>query len=579
MKCPKCGAELTDETNFCSYCGTKINNTTSTPNDTVPKETIYIPDSAHATSEQSKISAFWKHAPAYEKFTIIVAVILLLLCLVAFLNGSIISGVFSIVQLVLTGVYFLIKKEIIHSSKRWIEILAIALVFVLLVPYFSLFGITNENTAKYDWDSIVLNEELPKPESPYGKIENNSSEALSLTVYKTSPNQFTEYIKSCEEKEFTIDSEQTADEFVSFNIDGYRLDLLYNQNNNEMKIDLTAPETYATIEWPTDGLATLLPTPKSSVGKIIRNDTGGFSVDIAEISIEDYRDYIEQCRGQGFAVEPNEEDKHFSAENDSGYQLSVEYIGFNRIHILLLEPEYQITLEVECIENLMFSTYDVEVYVDDISQDVLKHGTSATYEVTLNRGEHTVRFVSAEDETVDGEASFEVSQDDSLQFTIYCTAEQIDVENADESNDTSETQPPETTNAEETSEPEEEHLTVENCPELAAMLKNKSSNDPSFAEFAEKYAGRIIEFDGATVNCMPHGNYTTRFDYLVSAGDYDPDHMIGPAFKFEDVNYYDLNTDLETVSVGLNVYIVAEVEYFDSNSELFYLDPVSVTGR
>ena len=71
----------------------------------------------------------------------------------------------------------------------------------------------------------------------------------------------------------------------------------------------------------------------------------------------------------------------------------------------------------------------------------------------------------------------------------------------------------------------------------------------------------------------------TRFDYLVSAGDYDPDHMIGPAFKFEDVNYYDLNTDLEAVSVGLNVYIVAEVEYFDSNSEFFYLDPVSVTGR
>lgn len=217
--------------------------------------------------------------------------------------------------------------------------------------------------------------------------------------------------------------------------------------------------------------------------------------------------------------------------------------------------------------------------MDDISQDALKHGTSATYEVTLNHGEHTVRFVSAEDETVDGEASFEVSQDDSLQFTIYCTAEQIEVENADESNDISATQPPETTNAEETSEPEEEHLTVENCPELAAMLKNKASNDPSYAEFAQKYEGRIIEFDGRIDYCTRLPEKNTRFDYLVSAGDYDPDHMIGPAFKFEDVNYYDLNTDLEAVSVGLNVYIVAEVEYFDRNSEFFYLDPVSVTGR
>ena len=65
----------------------------------------------------------------------------------------------------------------------------------------------------------------------------------------------------------------------------------------------------------------------------------------------------------------------------------------------------------------------------------------------------------------------------------------------------------------------------------------------------------------------------------MSAGDYDPDHQIGPSFKFEDVNHYDLNTDLDTVSVGLNVRIVAEVVSFDSNTGLFYLEPVSVTGR
>ena len=111
------------------------------------------------------------------------------------------------------------------------------------------------------------------------------------------------------------------------------------------------------------------------------------------------------------------------------------------------------------------------------------------------------------------------------------------------------------------------------------MLSNKAEIDASYSAFATKYKGRIIEFDGRIDYCTKHENYNTRFDYLVSAGNYNPDSQIGPSFKFEDVNYYDLNTDLDTVSVGLNVRIVAEVVSFDSKSGLFYLDPISVTSR
>ncbi len=111
------------------------------------------------------------------------------------------------------------------------------------------------------------------------------------------------------------------------------------------------------------------------------------------------------------------------------------------------------------------------------------------------------------------------------------------------------------------------------------MLSNKAEIDESYSSFATQYNGRIIEFDGRIDYCTKHGNYNTRFDYLVSAGDYDPNHQVGPSFKFEDVNYTDLHTNLDTVSVGLNVHIVAKVISFDSNSGLFYLEPVSITGR
>ena len=31
IKCPKCGAELSDDTKFCSHCGTKIEAVTPPP--------------------------------------------------------------------------------------------------------------------------------------------------------------------------------------------------------------------------------------------------------------------------------------------------------------------------------------------------------------------------------------------------------------------------------------------------------------------------------------------------------------------------------------------------------------------
>ena len=123
------------------------------------------------------------------------------------------------------------------------------------------------------------------------------------------------------------------------------------------------------------------------------------------------------------------------------------------------------------------------------------------------------------------------------------------------------------------------NLTVENCPELAAMLTNKAEIDESYSSFATRYRGRTIEFDGRIDACARHEDYNTRFDYLVSAGDYDPNHQIGPAFQFKNVSYYDLHTNLDRVSVGLNVHIVAVVKSFDRTRGLFYLDPVSVIKR
>lgn len=139
----------------------------------------------------------------------------------------------------------------------------------------------------------------------------------------------------------------------------------------------------------------------------------------------------------------------------------------------------------------------------------------------------------------------------------------------------------ETTAEETTVTPTEEvvgNLTIENCEELAAILANKAEIDDSYGNFASKYSRKTIEFDGRIDYLCNNGSYKTRYDVLVSAGDYDPNHQIGPAFKFENVSILDMGAD-DDIHVGDNVHIVAEVVKYDSSTGLFFLEPISLTHR
>ena len=128
-----------------------------------------------------------------------------------------------------------------------------------------------------------------------------------------------------------------------------------------------------------------------------------------------------------------------------------------------------------------------------------------------------------------------------------------------------------------------EILTVENCPELANILSMKAEHEQAYADFANKYKGRTIKFDGSIYAMGLHGNYTTRYDILIGACNFDPNSFSGPSFKFEDVNYHDLGLDTlfveDEIWVGRNIVVTAKVGHYDINRNLFYLDPISVKGR
>lgn len=126
-------------------------------------------------------------------------------------------------------------------------------------------------------------------------------------------------------------------------------------------------------------------------------------------------------------------------------------------------------------------------------------------------------------------------------------------------------------------------ITTKNNPEFKALLRIGDPCAQSVAAFAENYAGRKISFDASIGAMAPHGSFKTRYDILLAAGDLSETESRGPYFQFRDVApTSDLNYtgDIpDTIGVGTNLHITAEVVEFESKSCLFLLEPVETSFR
>lgn len=684
IKCSKCGAELSDDTKFCSYCGNKIEATTLPPikedeGDIIPdvpqqepvNETERKSDTQKSLADKikGKASEKWYKLSTYGKITAVAMIAFALLCLMAFLFGKTAAAVIAILQIVLTVVAVLMKKQVIKVPQSWLHIVVLVLAVILLVPYVSLLSTDYGDAEKFAWSDILLADVIPEPKSHLGEILANSEESLSLYVYKTSAGDYSEYVDACEEKGFTVEAEQSDLSYYAYNADGYKLSLYYDENDSKMSISVNAAEEYGTLVWPDSTIASMLPVPKSTTGEITQDDEKGFAAYVSDTPIEEFNAYVAACADKGFAEDASESEKLYSAQNSDGYQLSVSYQGNGVMFISVDEPEYAVSLEIECVENLLFSKYDVDVYVDDSMQGTISHGTTETYNLNLTKGVYEIKFVSAEDDEVTGRVSIDIYQDESLKYKISCTSSQINVETIqgtvsahgedeaamprsassykfenytdvqtelseagftnisfeilydivigwteegevdsvsvggntefeqgdifkkdvaivityhmpeeDNPNKPAESEEPNST-TEPATEPVE-NLTVENCPDLAALLALRDPGDPSVSAFASKYSGQVIEFDGCVMNMQHHGDFNTRWDVLLGAGDYDENSALGPNFRLTDVAFYEMNVSGgDSVYAGLNVHVVAEVGDYNSSSQLFELEIISMTIR
>ena len=128
------------------------------------------------------------------------------------------------------------------------------------------------------------------------------------------------------------------------------------------------------------------------------------------------------------------------------------------------------------------------------------------------------------------------------------------------------------------------NLTINNCEDLAILLSTKDPESDIVKEFASKYYGDIIEFNGNIAYMANHGNYDTRYDMLIYAGDYSATSVSGPNFQFVDVGYYELGLSIldditSYFQTGTNIYVIAEVKGYNDSTGILELEPVSVELR
>lgn len=86
---------------------------------------------------------------------------------------------------------------------------------------------------------------------------------------------------------------------------------------------LSHRDRYAEYEWPTSGVATMIPEPESDYGEIYLSGNEYFSMDVRDYTNNDFLNYVDACREQGFVVDEETGDSYFKAYNEDGYLLNV----------------------------------------------------------------------------------------------------------------------------------------------------------------------------------------------------------------------------------------------------------------
>lgn len=106
-----------------------------------------------------------------------------------------------------------------------------------------------------------------------------------------------------------------------------------------------------TFTWPTSGIATELPKPKTNKGSINENSSESFSATLEEVSQADYDDYVTACKEANYTDFSGEGTDDFEATAPSGAKLTLSYYSSSKSLDIELEVPTDDTTQTDATDN------------------------------------------------------------------------------------------------------------------------------------------------------------------------------------------------------------------------------------
>lgn len=205
MKCSKCGAELSEDAKFCSYCGQKIevipppivekNEIPPIPHVEKAKEAKEKSDAPKSLTDKIKDKGIeiWNKLSLYGKVTTVSIAVFVVLCLVALLVGKTVAVVIAIVQIIMVVVSILMHKGVIklEQKKMWLKwfVLAVAILFTTLNIMSYSWGTKTPTTGWNPYSTNQNNKDIAEL-----KMDSGSLSITKGTEYAYMTNEWNVYI-------------------------------------------------------------------------------------------------------------------------------------------------------------------------------------------------------------------------------------------------------------------------------------------------------------------------------------------------------------------------------------------------